>query len=62
MKKTITVRISTSGDVQVEADGFAGDECIAATKELEAALGQAQGRTRKPGVALAHGVKLPAKR
>ena len=48
MSRKIHVRISPSGDITVEADGFHGKGCEAATKAIEDALGKAGTRTRKP--------------
>ena len=48
MSKRITVRISPSGDITVEAHGFHGKGCEAATKAIETALGKPATRTRKP--------------
>jgi hypothetical protein len=36
------------GEITVEADGFQGDGCEAATKAIEEALGKPGERTRKP--------------
>ena len=48
MSRRILVRISTTGDIIVEAEGFQGKGCEAATKAIEDALGKAGTRTRKP--------------
>lgn len=48
MSRRIHVRITPSGDITVEADGFHGKGCEAATKAIEDALGKAGTRTRKP--------------
>ena len=48
MKKQIHVRVSPTGEITVEAHGFKGKGCEAATKGIEAALGTATRRTRKP--------------
>ncbi len=48
MSRRILVRISTTGDIIVEAEGFQGKGCEAATKAIEEALGKARERTRKP--------------
>ena len=47
-KKRIHVRVSPNGDITVEADGFQGKGCEAATKAIEDALGKPRERTRKP--------------
>ena len=47
-KKRILVRVSPDGGITVEADGFQGQGCEAATKAIEDALGTARERTRKP--------------
>lgn len=48
MSRKIHVRISTAGEITVEAEGFQGKGCEAATKAIEEALGQPETRTRKP--------------
>lgn len=48
MSRRILVRISTQGDIIVEAVGFHGKGCEAATKAIEDALGKPRARTRKP--------------
>jgi hypothetical protein len=46
--RRIHVRISPVGEITVEADGFQGKGCEAATKAIEEALGKTRARTRKP--------------
>ena len=48
MSRRILVRISPTGDIVVEADGFQGNGCEAATKAIEEALGHRTAHTRKP--------------
>lgn len=48
MSRKILVRINPSGDITVEAEGFHGKGCEAATKAIEKALGKISSRTRKP--------------
>jgi hypothetical protein len=48
MSRRILVRVSPDGDISVEADGFQGKGCEAATKAIEDALGKPRERTRKP--------------
>ena len=48
MSRRIHVRVSASGDITVEADGFQGNGCEAATRAIEEALGKPRERTRKP--------------
>lgn len=48
MNRRIHVRISAIGDITVEAEGFQGKGCEAATKAIEEALGKSRNRTRKP--------------
>lgn len=48
MSRRIHVRITPAGDITVEAEGFRGKGCEAATKAIEVALGKAVTRTRKP--------------
>jgi hypothetical protein len=47
MSRKIQVRITQTGDITVEAQGFQGQGCEAATKAIEDALGKAGTRTRK---------------
>ncbi len=46
--KTIEVTVSPTGDVFIEAVGFKGTGCEAATKYLEEALGVKTKRVKKP--------------
>jgi len=48
MSRRILVRVSPNGETSVEADGFQGKGCEAATKAIEDALGSPRERTRKP--------------
>ena len=48
MSRRILVRVSESGDIQVEAKGFQGKGCEAATQAIEQALGRSTGRKLKP--------------
>ena len=48
MSRRIHVRITPLGEVTVEAEGFQGNGCEAATKAIEDALGKPRERTRKP--------------
>ena len=48
MSRRIHVRVSPIGDITVEAQGFQGKGCEAATKAIEDALGRPGKRTRKP--------------
>lgn len=48
MNRRILVRVSPFGDTTVEAEGFQGRGCEAATKAIEDALGRNTGRKRKP--------------
>ena len=48
MSRRIHVRVSPLGEITVEADGFQGKGCEAATKAIEDALGKPSARTRKP--------------
>ena len=47
-RRRIHVRVSPHGQITVEADGFHGKGCVAATKVMEEVLGKARARTRKP--------------
>jgi hypothetical protein len=46
--RRILVNISPFGEITVEAEGFQGKGCEAATKAIEEALGKSTQRTRKP--------------
>jgi hypothetical protein len=48
MSRRIHVRVSPIGEITVEAHGFQGKGCEAATKAIEDALGKPRERTRKP--------------
>ena len=48
MSRRILVRVSPTGEITVEAEGFHGKGCEAATKAIEEALGKPKARTRKP--------------
>ena len=48
MSRQIHVKVSPAGDITVEAHGFKGNGCEAATKAIEDALGKPRERTRKP--------------
>ena len=48
MSRQIHVTVSATGEITVEASGFQGKGCEAATKAIEDALGKPQQRTRKP--------------
>jgi hypothetical protein len=46
--KTIELVIAPTGEVQIDAVGFAGADCEKATAFLESALGNTRHRQRKP--------------
>lgn len=48
MSRRIQVRITLAGEITVEAQGYKGNGCEAATKAIEEALGKPGTRTRKP--------------
>ena len=48
MKREIHVIISPTGEITVEAQGFKGKGCEAATQAIEQALGTPGKRTHKP--------------
>lgn len=48
MSRAIHVRVSPAGDISVEAFGFQGKGCEAATKAIGQALGRSTGRKFKP--------------
>lgn len=48
MNRRIQVRISPKGEISVEAEGFRGKGCEAATRALEDALGKRGSRNLKP--------------
>ncbi len=58
--KQITVTIGPDGNVKLEASGFAGNDCLAATKAIEEAIGTPGDRTRKVPEATA-GVAIKAR-
>lgn len=47
-KKQIVVEVSETGEITIETVGYKGAACEAATKAIEAALGVAGARKRKP--------------
>ncbi len=47
--KKIVITFDEQGNSSIEAFGFAGTECLKATKSLEEALGKAGNRTMKNG-------------
>ncbi len=47
MNRRIHVRVSPNGEIIVEAQGFQGKGCEAATKAIEEALGKSIERVRK---------------
>jgi Protein of unknown function (DUF2997) len=48
VSRRILVRVAPDGALTVEADGFQGKGCEAATKAIEEALGKRTVRTLKP--------------
>lgn len=48
MSRRIVVRVSPIGEIQVEAEGFKGRGCEAATQAFEDALGTRIQREHKP--------------
>ena len=48
MSRRILVKISPTGEIIVEADGFQGKGCVDATKAIEEALGTRTSRGLKP--------------
>jgi hypothetical protein len=48
VSRRILVRVSPTGEIQVEAEGFQGKGCEAATEAIEQALGKKVQRTLKP--------------
>jgi hypothetical protein len=48
VSRRILVHVSALGEVTVEAEGFQGKGCEAATAAIEEALGRRTSRTRKP--------------
>ena len=48
MSRKFHVRISPAGEITVEAEGYKGKGCEAATKAIEESLGKPGNRTRKP--------------
>jgi hypothetical protein len=48
--KTVTVTISPTGEVSVEAQGLTGPGCLLLSREIEQALGRVAGRQDKPAM------------
>ena len=48
MSRRILVKVSPTGEITVEADGFQGKGCVDATKAIEEALGTRTARDLKP--------------
>lgn len=48
MKRTIEVIVSPAGEIQIDAVGFKGADCEAATRFLEDALGVVGKKVKKP--------------
>jgi hypothetical protein len=48
VSRRIHVKVSPLGQITVEAEGFKGKGCEAATKAIEDALGKPREHTRKP--------------
>jgi len=48
VSKEIVITVKPDGSVQIEAAGFAGRECLQATKDFEQSLGAVTGRKYKP--------------
>jgi hypothetical protein len=48
VSRRILVRVAPDGALTVEAEGFQGKGCEAATQAIEQALGKRTGRTLKP--------------
>jgi len=47
-KKEIIVEVSETGEITIETVGYKGASCEAATKAIEAALGVAGDKKKKP--------------
>jgi hypothetical protein len=48
MNHTIEIIIAPTGEIQIDAVGFKGPDCEKATRFLEAALGVAKSKVKKP--------------
>lgn len=48
MKPTIEIKVSPTGDIQIDTVGFKGSDCEKATRYLEEALGVVSQRVEKP--------------
>ena len=47
-KRAVVIDIKPDGEISIDANGFEGADCEAATRELEKALGMVDQRHRKP--------------
>jgi hypothetical protein len=48
VSRRVLVKVSTTGEITVEAEGFRGKGCIDASKAIEEALGARTSRELKP--------------
>ena len=48
MKKTISIKVDTDGQVTIEANGYTGAECESATFPYEKAFGKVGSKRLKP--------------
>jgi len=48
MKRTIEIIVSPAGEIKIDAVGFKGADCEAATRFLEEALGVVGKKVKKP--------------
>lgn len=48
MTKQVVVKVSKLGDVKIDAEGFVGESCLAATQAIEQMLSGEAKRTLKP--------------
>jgi len=55
MSREIVITVKPDGSVQIEAAGFAGGECLKATRDFELSLGAVTGRKYKPVIVQEYG-------
>lgn len=56
----LIITVDTEGNVEIDAVGFKGKECLEASKPFEESLGVILERTKKPELSLGKGVSTHA--